>query len=118
MLSCRGVGEVEDVKVDGDATDAAAHFEWVDSLVDEVAKELRPGALLAIGGIPDARLAGAMVATGPAGGICAGGKWVAGGALVPIVTGELSSRCGGDRVTQAQTYEPSIKDSAALRTSS
>jgi hypothetical protein len=42
---------------------------------------------------------------------------VACGALVPIATGELSSRCGGYRVTRAQTYEPSIKDSAALRTS-
>ena len=28
----------------------------------------------------------------------------------------FASRCGGDRVTRAQTYEPSIKDSAAWRT--
>ena len=113
MRSC---GEVEDVKVDRYAANAAAHFEWVDSVFEEVAKELRPGALLAVGGVPDARLAGSVVAAGSAGGICAGGKWVACGALVPIAAGQLSSWCGCDRVTRAQTYEPSIKASAALRT--
>jgi hypothetical protein len=51
-----------------------------------------------------------------AGGLCAGGQWVPGGALMPIVAGQLSSRCGGDRVTGAQTYEPSMNDSAASRT--
>lgn len=118
MRSCGVVGEVEDVKVDRYATHAAAYFEWVDSLLKEVAKELRPRALLAVGCIPDARLASPVVAAGPAGGICAGGKWVAGGALVPIAAGQLSSWRGGDRITRAQTYEPSMKDSAALRTSS
>lgn len=81
-----------------------------------MAKELRPCALLAIGRVPDAGLAGPVVAAEPAGGICAGGEWVAGGALVPIAAGQLSSWCGCDRITQAQTYEPSMKDSAALRT--
>jgi hypothetical protein len=64
------VGEVEDAKVDRYATNAAAHFERVDSLLDEVAKELRPGALLAVGCVPDARFAGSVIATGPASGIC------------------------------------------------
>jgi hypothetical protein len=105
------------LKVDRYATHAAAHFEWVDSLLNEVAKELRPCALLPVGCVPDAWLTGSVVTTGPAGGIRAGGKWVACGALVPVVTDQLSSRCGGDRVSRFQTYEPSTKDSAALRTS-
>ena len=50
------------MKVDRYATHAAAYFEWVDSLLKEVAKELRPRALLAVGCIPDARLASPVVA--------------------------------------------------------
>jgi hypothetical protein len=65
MRLCRGIRQVEDVKVDRYTTYAAAHFERVDSTRDEVAKELRPGALLAVGCIPDARLAGLVVAPGP-----------------------------------------------------
>ena len=118
MRSCGVVGEVEHPKVDRYAPHAAAHFERVDALLDEVAKELRPCALLAVGRVPNARLAGPVVAAGPAGGICAGGKWVASGALVPIAADQLSSWRGGDPVTRGQTYEPSMKDSAARRTSS
>ena len=89
MRSCPVVGEIEDLKVDRDATNAAAHFERVRPFVNEVAKELRPCPLLVVGGVPDTRLAGAVIATGPAGGICAGSKWVAGRALMPIATGQL-----------------------------
>jgi hypothetical protein len=43
---------------------------------------------------------------------------VAGGALVPVAAGQLSSWRGSDPITRVQTYEPSMKDSAALRTCS
>ena len=55
-------------------------------------------------------------AAGPEGGVCTGCKWVPCGALVPVVTGQPSPRCGGDRVAKTHTYEPSTKASAALRT--
>jgi hypothetical protein len=103
MRSCGGIRQVEDVKVDCYTTYAAAYFEWVDSILDEVAKELRPGALLAVGCIPDARLAGLVVTTGSAGRICAGRQWMASGALMPETTGQLSPRCGGNRISRAQT---------------
>ena len=103
MCSRGGVGEVEDVQADRYPAHTAAHFERVDTVVEEVAKKLCPGALLAVGGVPDARFASSVIATGAASGICARRQWVAGRALVPVAAGQLASRCGGDRVSGAQT---------------
>lgn len=71
MRACLGVGEVEYVEVDRYSTDAAAHLEWVDAFIEEVPKQLRPCALLSTGRVPDAGIAGSVVAPGPEGGVCA-----------------------------------------------
>ena len=103
MRSCRLVGEVEHVKIDRYPTNAATHLEWIDSVINEVTKELRPCALLPVGRIPNPRLPGSVVAARPEGGVCTGGKGVPCGALVPVVTGQPPSRCGGDRVAKTHT---------------
>jgi len=103
MCSRGGVGEVEDVQADRYPAHTAAHFERVDTVVEEVAKKLCPGALLAVGSVPDARFASSVIATGAASGISARRQWVAGRALMPVAAGQLASRCGGDRVSGAQT---------------
>jgi hypothetical protein len=97
------VGEVEHPQVDRYSTDAATNLEWIDALIDEVTEELRPRTLLPVGGVPDARLAGSVVTARPTGGVCAGREGVPCGALVPVTTFQLSSRCGRDRVAQTHT---------------
>lgn len=116
MRSSRLIGEVEDEKLDRYATNAATHLEWVDSLVNEMAKEFRPCALLAVGRIPNTRFSGLVVSARAQGGVSTRCQRVPCGALVPVTTGQSSSRCAGDRVGKAHTYEPSTNASAALRT--
>ena len=106
------------MKVDRYPTNAATHLEWIDSVINEVAKELGPCALLPVGHVPNPWLPGSVVAASPEGRVCTGCKRVPCGALVPVTAGQPSSRCGGDRVAKTHTYEPSTKASAALRTSS
>lgn len=61
------VGEVEDLKVDRHATDAAANLEGIDTVIDEMPEEFSPRTLLAVGGIPDTRFAGSVVTARPRG---------------------------------------------------
>lgn len=53
-------------------TDAATHLEWIDSVINEVSKELCPCALIAAGPVPNPR---AVVAARAEGGVCTGCKW-------------------------------------------
>jgi len=97
------LGQVEHLEVHRDPPDAAANLERVDTIIDEVAKQLRPRTLFAVGGIPDAGLAVAVVTARTPGGICAGHQRVPGGALMPVVAAQRAARRGGDRAVQAHT---------------
>jgi hypothetical protein len=91
------------VKVDRYPTNAATHLEWIDSIINEVTKELGPCALLPVGRVPDPRLPGSVVAARPVCGVCAGYKWVPCGALVPVTANQPSSRRIGDCVAKTHT---------------
>ena len=59
------VGEIENLEVYRHPTNAATNLEWIDTLIDEVTEELSPRTLLPVGGIPDTRFAGSVVAARP-----------------------------------------------------
>lgn len=86
-----------------DPADPTSELERIDTFVDEVSKQLSPGRLLLARGVPDARLAGAVVAARASCGIGARDERVSGGTLVPEATGDLSARCGGNRVSEVHT---------------
>lgn len=97
------VGQVEHFEHDVDPTDPTSELERVDAFVDEVTEQLGPGSLLLTRRVPDARLAGAVVAARASCGIGARRERVSGGTLVPETTGDLPARCGGNRVSDVHT---------------
>jgi hypothetical protein len=106
------------VKVDRYPTDAAANLEGIDAVVEEVAEELRPCALLLAGRVPHSRLGSSVVAARSSSGIRTRHELVRCAALMPVFAAQPSSRCSGDCAAETHTYEPSTKAAAALRTSS
>ena len=58
------VGQVEHCEHDVDPADPTSELERIDTFVDEVSEQLGPGRLLLARGVPDTRLAGAVVAAG------------------------------------------------------
>jgi hypothetical protein len=103
MGSSPVVCEVEYLERDRHSTHAATHLERVDPLIGEVAEELRPRTLLLVRRVPDRRFAGSVVAARSSCRVGAGPELVTCGALVPVGAGQLSPRCGGDRIGELHT---------------
>lgn len=97
------VGQVEHLEGDEHPAHAPPDFERVNAVVDEMAEQFGPRSLLLARPVPYARFAGTVVAARPASGICTGCELVPGRALMSEATGDLSARCGGDRVGEAHT---------------
>lgn len=97
------VGQVKNLEGDVSPTDASPDFEGVDAAVDEMAEQLGPCSLLLTRSVPDARVAGPVVAARAIRWIRTGRERVSGWALVPEGAGDLSTRCGCYRLGKVHT---------------
>ncbi len=81
--------------LDLDTANVSTNLERVDTVVEEVTHQLRPGCLLLIGGVPDAWAADPVITTirdRRVGETC---QWPPRGALVPELAAQISCRYRG-----------------------